>query len=61
VTDSVTRAVYKLYGESVAVSNLKQFADRGHSLVVDRGWRAVADYVLGWLANNGIRSELPED
>jgi non-heme chloroperoxidase len=61
VADSVTRAVYKLYGDSVAVSNLKQFADRGHSLVVDSGWRAVADYVLGWLANNGIRPARRED
>jgi pimeloyl-ACP methyl ester carboxylesterase len=61
VPDSVTRAVYKLYGDSVAVSNLKQFADRGHSLVVDSGWRAVADHVLGWLADNGIGSDVPED
>lgn len=61
VADSVTRAVYKLYGDSVAVSNLKQFADRGHSLVVDSGWRAVADYVVGWLADNGIGPEVPED
>ncbi|TDW98561.1 alpha/beta hydrolase [Kribbella sp. VKM Ac-2566] len=61
VADSVTRAVYKLYGDSVAVSNLKQFADRGHSLVVDSGWHAVADYVLCWLADHGIRPELPAD
>ena len=61
VADSVTRAVYKLYGDSVAVSNLKQFADRGHSLVVDAGWRTVADYVLCWLADHGIHPEQPAD
>lgn len=61
VADAATRAVYKRYGDSVAVSNLKQFADRGHSLVVDSGWHTVADYVLGWLADHGIHPELPED
>lgn len=54
VTDAVTRATYKLYGDSTAVTDLKQFADRGHSLVFDSGWPAVADYVLAWLAANGI-------
>jgi alpha-beta hydrolase superfamily lysophospholipase len=61
VSDSVTRMVYKLYGDSAAVSSLKQFADRGHSLVVDSGWLAVADYVLDWLARHGIHAELPDD
>lgn len=61
VADSVTRAVYKLYGDSVATTDLKQFADRGHSLVVDDGWRAVADYVLGWLTDHGIRAERPAE
>ncbi|ACU73094.1 conserved hypothetical protein [Catenulispora acidiphila DSM 44928] len=56
VADAVTRATYKLYGDSTAVTDLKQFADRGHSLVFDSGWPAVADYVLAWLAANGITS-----
>ncbi|MGV9915409.1 alpha/beta hydrolase [Streptomyces tendae] len=55
VPDAVTRAVYKQYGDSTAATDLKQFADRAHSLVVDNGWRAVADYVLDWLAGHGIR------
>lgn len=59
VPDAVTRSVYKLYGDSAAVSDLKQFADRGHSLVIDSGWRAVADHVLAWLAGNGIAAALP--
>ncbi|WP_225839548.1 alpha/beta hydrolase [Streptomyces sp. NK08204] len=56
VPDSVTRAVYKQYGDSTAVTDLKQFADRGHSLVLDGGWRSVADYVLGWLDERGIHA-----
>ncbi|MFF7943451.1 alpha/beta hydrolase [Nocardia gamkensis] len=54
--DSMTRAMYKRYGDSVAVSELAQFADRGHSLVIDSGWHAIADHVLGWLTDHGIRA-----
>ncbi|MGW4648170.1 alpha/beta hydrolase [Kitasatospora sp. NPDC004289] len=54
VPDRVTRAVYKQYGDSTAPTDLKQWADRGHSLTVDGGWRPVADHVLGWLTERGI-------
>ncbi|MGE7386999.1 alpha/beta hydrolase [Streptomyces sp. NPDC004126] len=54
VPDSVTRAAYKRYGDCTAVTDLKQFPDRGHSLVLDGGWRFVADYVLAWLDGHGI-------
>ncbi|WP_035844941.1 alpha/beta hydrolase [Kitasatospora azatica] len=55
VPDRLTRGAYKEYGDSTAPTDLKQFADRGHSLVVDSGWRSVADYVLGWLDRRGVR------
>ena len=55
--DIVTRSAYKLYRHSSAVTKLKQFADRGHSLVVDSGWRTVADYALGWLAEQGVQPD----
>ncbi|MFF8910816.1 alpha/beta hydrolase [Streptomyces olivaceoviridis] len=61
VPDAVTRAVYKQYGDSVAVTDLKQFADRAHSLVVDSGWRHVADHVLGWLDGQDIRGHSAGD
>ncbi|MET3425586.1 pimeloyl-ACP methyl ester carboxylesterase [Actinoplanes tereljensis] len=54
VPDVVTRATYKLYGDSAATTELKQFPDRGHSLTIDSGWRAVADHTLAWLAAQGI-------
>ncbi|MFC9625325.1 alpha/beta hydrolase [Streptomyces sp. NPDC056930] len=54
VPDSVTRAVYKLYGDSTATSDLKQFPDRAHSLTIDSGWRTIADHVLLWLALQDI-------
>lgn len=56
VPDVVTRAAFKLYGDSTATTELKQFADRGHSLTVDSGWHTVADYTLGWLARQGVRT-----
>jgi pimeloyl-ACP methyl ester carboxylesterase len=54
VPASVTRATAKLYRKSSAVTELHEFADRGHSLVVDSGWREVADHSLRWLAQQGI-------
>lgn len=54
VPDGVTRTVYKQYGDSTAVTDLKQFADRAHSLTFDSGWRSVADHVLGWLDGQGV-------
>ena len=54
VPDVVTRATYKLYGESTAVTDLKQFPDRGHSLPIDHRWHQIADFVLGWLTRRGV-------
>ena len=54
VPDVVTRATFKLYRGSTAITELKQFAERGHSLVIDHGWRTVADAALGWLADQKI-------
>lgn len=37
-----------------AVPDLAEFPDRGHSLTIDSGWRAVADDCLSWLAKQGL-------
>jgi pimeloyl-ACP methyl ester carboxylesterase len=49
VPDAVTRSTFKQYRHSSAVTELRQFPDRGHSLVVDNGWREIADAILSWL------------
>ncbi|MGD9703578.1 MAG: alpha/beta fold hydrolase [Acidimicrobiia bacterium] len=49
VPDVVTRAAFKRYGSSTAVTELQQFDGRGHSLTIDSGWRDVADAVLEWV------------
>jgi non-heme chloroperoxidase len=54
IPDTVTRAAYKMYGKSAAVTEFRQFPDRGHSLTVDSGWREVAQAVLDWLARQGM-------
>jgi pimeloyl-ACP methyl ester carboxylesterase len=54
VPDVVTRSTLKQYRGSTAVTELKQFEGRGHSLVIDSGWREVADAVLAWLKENGF-------
>jgi pimeloyl-ACP methyl ester carboxylesterase len=52
VPEVVSRQAYELYGPSPAVTDYHVFADRGHSLVFDSGWREVADYTVGWLARH---------
>jgi hypothetical protein len=44
-----TRSTLKQYRDSTAVTELKQFERRGHSLTIDSGWREVADATLEWL------------
>ena len=51
--DVVTRSTLKQYRKSTAVTELKQFEGRGHSLTIDHGWRDVADAVLAWLTEQG--------
>jgi esterase/lipase len=50
----VTRSTLKQYRDSTAVTELKQFEGRGHSLTVDSGWPEVAEAVLQWLEGNGL-------
>jgi esterase/lipase len=54
VPDVTTRSTLKQYRHSTAVTELKQFEGRGHSLTIDGGWREVADAVLTWLKDKGI-------
>ena len=47
------KASIKKYNSSV-ISDFKLFEGRGHSLIVDHGWKEVAEYSLGWLNNHGL-------
>ncbi len=50
VPAAISRSTLKLYRKSPAVTELKEFPGKGHSLALDSGWREVADAVLAWLA-----------
>ncbi|GAA4978277.1 alpha/beta hydrolase [Kineococcus glutinatus] len=50
VPAATTRAIARRYHDGSSITEYEEFADRGHSLVVDSGWREVADYALQWLA-----------
>jgi pimeloyl-ACP methyl ester carboxylesterase len=53
VPDVVTKSTLKQYRDSSAITELKQFEGRGHSLTIDSGWKDVADSVVEWLKANG--------
>ena len=54
VPEAITKSTLKQYRHSGAVTELTEFADRGHSLTIDSGWRAVAEECLVWLAKQGL-------
>ena len=54
VPEAITKATLKLYRHSRATTELTEFPDRGHSLTIDSGWRAVADQCLAWLDEQGL-------
>ena len=54
VPEVIAKATFRQYQESPAATELAEFADRGHSLTIDSGWRAVADQCLTWLAKQGL-------
>jgi pimeloyl-ACP methyl ester carboxylesterase len=49
VPASISHATAKLYRKSSAITDLKDFPTRGHSLTIDGGWEEVADAALAWL------------
>jgi alpha-beta hydrolase superfamily lysophospholipase len=56
VPEAITKSTLKQYRGSAAVTEILEFADRGHSLTVDSGWREVADACLSWLGKQELGS-----
>ena len=52
--ESITRAAHNLYRKAKTVNDYKVFPDRGHSLVIDSGWKEVANASLAWLKEKGL-------
>lgn len=49
VPDVLTRSTFKRYRRSDAVTEYKQYGDRGHSLIVDSGSPQLMTEALAWL------------
>lgn len=54
VPEAITKSALKQYRHSNAETDLIEFGDRGHSLTIDHGWRAVADTCLGWMRDHHL-------
>ena len=54
VPASISHSTVKQYRKSRALTELKEFPDRGHSLAIDGRWREVADAVLDWLKRQSL-------
>lgn len=54
VPESSSRSSFSRYSNSSTVNEYKVFDGRGHSLVIDHGWRDIADYTLNWLAKQNV-------
>jgi pimeloyl-ACP methyl ester carboxylesterase len=50
----LVKSTLKAYRKSPAVTELKEFPSRGHSLTIDSGWRELAEYILTWLKAKGL-------
>jgi non-heme chloroperoxidase len=48
------KAAFNKYKRSGAVTELKSFENRGHSLACDHGWTEIAGYSLKWLNEKGL-------
>ena len=49
VPPPVVTATRRLYHKSPAITDFREFADRGHSLTIDHGWHEIAQEALDWL------------
>jgi asparagine synthase (glutamine-hydrolysing) len=49
----IGKASAKKYIKKV-ITDFKLFEGRGHSLIIDSGWKEIADYSLNWLKKQGL-------
>ena len=50
----LVKSALKAYRKSPAVTEYKEFSNRGHSLTIDSGWQELAEYILTWLNAKGF-------
>jgi alpha-beta hydrolase superfamily lysophospholipase len=59
VPASTTRANYKLYRHSPAVTELKEYPERSHFTAGQDGWEEVADHALEWASEKAAALAVP--
>jgi pimeloyl-ACP methyl ester carboxylesterase len=58
---AVTEANYRLYRGSKAVTDYKEFPDRSHFTIGEKGWEEVADYALDWATEHAADRSATRD
>jgi len=51
---SLNRTNHAKYRHPASITDFKEFKGRDHFVIGETGWEEVADYVLDWLARNGV-------
>jgi len=46
---AIAHAAYVQQAKNPGVTEIKEISDRGHSLVIDHGWREVAEVALAFI------------
>lgn len=50
----LVKSALRAYRKSTAVTEFKEFAGRGHSLIIDSGWREIAEFCLSWVQSKQL-------
>jgi pimeloyl-ACP methyl ester carboxylesterase len=50
----LVKSTLRAHRKSPAVTEYMEFANRGHSLTIDSGWKEIAEYILKWLKEKGF-------
>jgi len=48
VPASLTKANFDLFKDSKAITDYKEFPERSHFTIGEKGWETVADYAIEW-------------
>jgi len=49
---SLTKSNFELFKDSKAITSYKEFPERSHFTIGEKGWEIVADYALDWAVKN---------
>lgn len=55
---SLTKANFDLFKDSKAITDYKEFPERSHFTIGEKGWEAVADFAIDWAAKNAMEYTL---